>query len=63
MSTNGNGFSKWIWECPVILDNNKKCPGCGKQPMSKYQAGRNGRNHLKRVHDIHDLEANLIKKS
>jgi len=61
MTVNGNGFSKWIWKCPKILENGNKCPGSGKRPARKYHAGRGGRQHLKRVHNDFDSEPDLVK--
>ena len=61
MAWKRNGLSKWIWKCPHVLTNNKKCPGRGKKPMSKYQAGRYGRYHLKKVHGDYISEPDLVK--
>lgn len=55
------GLSKWIWKCPHILANGKKCPGRGKIRMSRYRARRYGRQHLKRVHEDCTSEPDLIK--
>ena len=56
-----NGLSKWIWKCPHILANGKKCSGRGRKQMSKYRAGRSGRQHLKKVHGDYDSEPDLVR--
>jgi len=61
MTVKNNGLSKWTWTCPTILKNGKKCSGEGKKPMSKFQAGRSGRQHLKRVHGDFDSEPDLVR--
>jgi len=61
MPLKNNRLSKWIWKCPHVQTNGKKCPGRGRKPMSKYRARRYGQYHLQNVHGDYTSEPDLVK--
>jgi len=46
---------KYKWICDI-------CDETGRKWLSRFKASRNGRNHLKNVHNITNKDADLLIK-